>query len=91
MGGLREGAGEEGRNDPNIVCTYEYNKNLKKLKNSVLRKKKDLLFNHCIKRVCAGIWREKSITYQNKCVYASMCVQTWVCNQLVFNKGTPAL
>jgi hypothetical protein len=24
--GVREGQGEGGRNDPNIICTYEYNK-----------------------------------------------------------------
>jgi hypothetical protein len=28
-GGEGEGQGEEGRNDPNIVCTYEYNKKRK--------------------------------------------------------------
>jgi hypothetical protein len=27
--GVKEGAGEGGRNDPNIVCTYEYNKKIK--------------------------------------------------------------
>jgi hypothetical protein len=27
---LREGAGEGGRNDPNIVCTYEYDKKREK-------------------------------------------------------------
>jgi hypothetical protein len=26
-GWVKEGMGEGGRNDPNIVCTYEYNKN----------------------------------------------------------------
>jgi hypothetical protein len=38
---VREGVGKEGRNDPNIVCTYEYNKNLKKKKtklNALLKK-----------------------------------------------------
>jgi hypothetical protein len=28
---VREEVGERGRNDPNIVCTYEFKKNLKKI------------------------------------------------------------
>jgi hypothetical protein len=28
--GIREGAGERRRNDPNILCTYEYNKKTEK-------------------------------------------------------------
>jgi hypothetical protein len=34
--GVREGMGEGGRNDPNIVCTYEYKKVFKKLSRVVL-------------------------------------------------------
>jgi hypothetical protein len=31
-GGVREGVGEEGRNDPNIVCIYELKKKQKLFK-----------------------------------------------------------
>jgi hypothetical protein len=30
IGKVREGAGGRGENDPNIVCTYEYNKKREK-------------------------------------------------------------
>jgi hypothetical protein len=31
-GGVKEGVGVRGRNDPNIVCTNEYNKKRKRKK-----------------------------------------------------------
>jgi hypothetical protein len=39
LGGKRGGRGEGGRNDPNIVCTYEYNKKKKKKEFPTMRLK----------------------------------------------------